>query len=131
MVFANPRHFGRRQNPETDPGCPLEKSEVAWALFQHKAAFALLFELRHRKKTLNWFAKRLGEDTDWLQRKLRGHAPADLGEILNWALLLGVQLLPPIDDVEDLRVKPRAGSSRVKGIVGSQASSVGSDTVKR
>lgn len=98
-------------------------------MFQHKAAFAVIFELRHRKKTLNWFAKRLGEDPDWLQRKLRGHAPADLGEILGWALLLGVQILPPIDDIGDIQIKPRAGSPRAKGIVGFQASSVGSDTV--
>jgi len=107
MVFANPRHFGRRQDPETDPGCRLAKSEVAWALFQHRAAFAVTLELRHRKKTLNWLAKRLDENPDWLQRKLRGHAPADLGEILGWALLLGVHVLPPIDDIEDLRIARR------------------------
>lgn len=43
-------------------------------------------------------------DPSWLLRKMRGHAPADLGEILEWGLVLGVHVLPVVDEVEDLDV---------------------------
>ena len=108
MVFANPRHFGRRKCPETNPKCSLAKGEIAWALFQHRAAYAVTLEVKHLNKTVPWLAKQLGENADWLLRKLRGHAPADLGEILQWALVLGVHVLPPIDDVDQIRIAGRA-----------------------
>jgi hypothetical protein len=44
------------------------------------------------------FAARLDVNELWLKRKLRGHVPADLAEILSWALVLGVHVLPVIDD---------------------------------
>ncbi len=104
MVFANPRHFGRRSNPETNPKSSLAKGEIAWALFQHRASYAVTLELKHLGKTVPWLAKRLGENADWLLRKLRGHAPADLGEILQWALALGVHILPTVDELDDLTI---------------------------
>jgi hypothetical protein len=61
-------------------------------------------ELKHLGKTVPWLAKRLGENADWLLRKLRGHAPADLGEILQWTLALGVHILPTVDELDDLTI---------------------------
>ena len=97
-VFFNVRDFGRSADPPVNPECLLSDSEVAWALFQHKASFAVLLELRHLKESLSSFATRLGVNELWLKRKLRGHVPADLGEVLSWALVLGVHVLPVIDD---------------------------------
>lgn len=102
MVFANPRHFGRRRNAPTDPTCGLSDAEVAWALFQHLAATSVVEELNYLGRDYRWFAKRLGVNAAWLLRKLRGHVPADLGEILTWGLVLGVHVLPAIDDPETL-----------------------------
>ena len=97
-VFLNVRDFGRSKDPPVNPDCLLSESEVAWALFQHKAALAVLLELRHLGESLPSFSTRLGVNELWLKRKLRGHVPADLGEVLSWALVLGVHVLPVIDD---------------------------------
>lgn len=101
-VFINVRDFGRSKDPPVNPGCLLHDSEVAWALFQHKAALAVLLELRHLGESLSSFATRLDVNELWLKRKLRGHVPADLGEVLSWALVLGVHVLPVINDSQDL-----------------------------
>jgi hypothetical protein len=58
--------------------------------------------LKHFKKDHLWLAKKIGADLGWLLRKLRGHAPADLGEILEWGWVLGVHVLPVVNEVEDL-----------------------------
>ncbi len=101
-VFLNVRDFGRSADPPVNPDCLLTESEVAWALFQHKASFAVLLELRHLGESLSSFAARLDVNELWLKRKLRGHVPADLAEILSWALVLGVHVLPVINDSDDL-----------------------------
>ena len=101
-MFLNVRDFGRSADPPVNPDCLLNESEVAWALFQHKAAFAVLLELRHLNESLPSFAARLDVNELWLKRKLRGHVPADLGEVLSWALVLGVHVLPVINDSDDL-----------------------------
>ena len=51
-MFLNVRDFGRSADPPINPDCLLSESEVAWALFQHKAAFAVLLELRHLGESL-------------------------------------------------------------------------------
>lgn len=43
-------------------------------------------------------------DSGFLLRKLHGHFPVDLGEILEWGPVLGVHVLPAIDQVEDLEL---------------------------
>ena len=97
-VFLNVRDFSRLADPPVNPDCLLYESEVAWALFQRKVSFAVLLELRHLGESMFSFAARLGVNELWLKRKLRGHVPADLGEVLSWALVLGVHVLPVIDD---------------------------------
>jgi hypothetical protein len=60
-------------------------------------ATIVLRELRRRDQRLSDFARQLDEDYDWLIRKLYGRVPADLGEMFEWALCVGVQVLPVID----------------------------------
>jgi len=103
-IFVNPRHFGRRRSAPAAKVSSLSRAEFAWAVFQHLAAVSVLEELRHLKKDHVWLAKKTGADSGWLLRKLRGHVPADLGEILEWGLVLGVHVLPAIDRVEDLEL---------------------------
>jgi hypothetical protein len=99
---VNPRHFGRRRAAPAAKNSGLTRSESAWAVFQHRAAVSVCEELRHLERDHVWLAKKIGMDSGWLQRKLRGHAPADLGEILEWGLILGVHVLPVVDEVGDL-----------------------------
>ena len=98
----NPRHFGRRREaPAAKVSC-LTRAEHTWAVFQHRAAVSVFEELQHQGRDHVWLAKKTGADPGWLLRKLRGHAPADLGEILEWGLVLGVHVLPVVDEVGDL-----------------------------
>lgn len=101
-IFVNPRHFGRRREAPAAKVSGLTRAEHAWAVFQHRAAVSVCEELDHLDKDHVWLAKKTGADAGWLLRKLRGHAPADLGEILEWGLILGVHVLPVIDEVGDL-----------------------------
>ena len=64
----------------------------------------VLLELRHLEESLSSFATRLDVNELWLKRKLRGHVPADLGEVLSKALVIGVHVLPAIDDLEVLKI---------------------------
>jgi hypothetical protein len=41
----------------------------------------------------------------WLRRKLYGQTPADLGDVMEWSLLIGVDVLPVFDDSSELRIK--------------------------
>ena len=75
---------------------------MAWAWYQHQAALAVRAELKARGIPLSFLAIRVNEDEAWLERKLRGQAPADLGEMFEWALRLGVNILPLVQDRTDL-----------------------------
>jgi hypothetical protein len=99
---VHPRHFGRRRDAPAAKNSGLTRAESAWAVFQHRAAVSVCEELKHLGKDHLWLAKKTGVDPGWLLRKLRGHAPADLGEILEWGLILGVHVLPVVDEVGDL-----------------------------
>jgi hypothetical protein len=78
------------------------EGEMAWAWYQHQAALAVRAELKARGIPLSFLAIRVNEDESWLERKLRGQAPADLGEMFEWALRLGVNILPLVQDGTDL-----------------------------
>lgn len=104
-VCANPRHFGRRKNPRWADPNPLDETQTAWAIYQHRAAFAALESLKASGQTVEWLAGSLGEDVAWLRRKLYGQTPADLGDVMEWSLLIGVDVLPVFDDSSELRIK--------------------------
>ncbi len=103
-IFLRSRDFGRLKDPEVDVGCSLSQSEAAWALFQHKAAYSVLQELGHLDESLSHLSSLLAVKESWLTRKLRGHTPADPGDVLSWALVLGVHVLPVIDDLAVLKI---------------------------
>ena len=62
------------------------------AICPHRAARAVLEELRSAGETITDLAGRLGEDPAWLQRKLHGQTPADLGDVMAWLASLANQL---------------------------------------
>lgn len=102
-VCANPRHYARVEKPSWAVSSGLSPSEVAWAVFQHRAAFAVLESLKASGLSLEWLASGLREDVAWLRRKLYGQTPADLGDVMGWALLIGVDVLPVFDDSSELK----------------------------
>jgi hypothetical protein len=97
-ICAKPRHFGRIDRPVWADPCPLERTEAAWAIFQHRAAYAVHLELKANNETVPDLAGRIGEDAAWLARKLHGQTPVDLGDVMGWALAMGVHILPVFDE---------------------------------
>lgn len=78
------------------------EGEIAWAWFQHQTALAVRAELKARGIPLSFLAVGVEENEAWLERKLRGQAPADLGEMFEWSLRLGLHILPLVQDRSDL-----------------------------
>jgi hypothetical protein len=106
-LFANPRDFGRsRFGAWADP-VTLTPAEVAWAVFQHRAALVVTQTLAGKGESIAELAEDLGEDPEWLAKKIYGQAPADLGDITAWALKLGVDVLPVFDTLAELQAPPR------------------------
>lgn len=64
----------------------------------------VLKELRRQDLGINDLARRLDADHDWLIRKLHGRVPADLGEMFEWALVLGIAVRPTFDEAGDVRL---------------------------
>jgi hypothetical protein len=103
-VFANPRHFGRTLHGQWAKPNPLNPTETAWAIFQHRAAHTALTTLQQNNQTIDTFATTLGQDLAWLKRNLYGQTPADLGDMIAWAFHLGVDVLPVFDNLSELRL---------------------------
>ena len=105
--LQRPDLFGDRgQNDplawEPAPDDPTGKGELAAAYFQHLVAFQLKRALEERGDTVEGFADKLGVAAETLRRKLRGEDRASLEDILTWALEYGIDLLPVIENREDL-----------------------------
>lgn len=54
------------------------------------------------EETIADLATNIGADPAWLQRKLYGQAPADLSDVMEWALHFGVHVLPVFDSRAEL-----------------------------
>lgn len=93
-LFVRSRDFGRASHPVFAEDSGLTPGERAWALFQHNTASAVLSELRKRRWPISHLSKELGENYDWLCRKLYGRVPADLGEMFEWTLYLDLLAKP-------------------------------------
>jgi len=102
QIFANPRHFGRERYAQSLATASIGTPERAWAWYQHCVALAVREELTARSMSVAEFAIAINADEAWLTRKLHGQAPADLGELFEWALYLGVQILPEVNSAADL-----------------------------
>jgi hypothetical protein len=94
-LFARPRDFGRISSAQPLRRTSLSPGERVWALFQHDVACAVIFELSKRKWDIARLAKKLGRSEDWLKRLLYGRAPANLAEMAEWAMALGIDLPLP------------------------------------
>jgi len=101
-VVTNPRHFGRSSGAVAVRVEGWSEGEIAWAWFQHQTALAVRAELKARGIPLSFLAVGVEENEAWLERKLRGQAPADLGEMFEWSLRLGLHILPLVQDRSDL-----------------------------
>ncbi len=93
-VVANPRHFGRLEHPELRPDSGMAPVERARALLQHRAAFVALQALSVAGMSVDDLAAAVGEQPDWLVRKLHGQVPAGVEDFVAWAAVLGVDVWP-------------------------------------
>lgn len=112
MICARAREFGRVWLPEWRFDHVLSADEVAWAYVQHRAAFEVRAALGGNAKSgvapgsIEALATILGEAPSWLRRKLTGQVPADVGDLLGWARVLGPQVWPLVEGPEDLEPEP-------------------------
>lgn len=99
------RQFGRQQPALwMDPPAELEeRHRMMEAYYQHQAAYAVrqYIEL-HPELDVDQFASQVGLEPAALRRKLRGASVVKLREILAWADAAGVDVLPPINNSEQL-----------------------------
>ena len=102
-MCANPRNFGRHKQPEPADPNPLDAAQTAWAIFQHRASYAVIEELNAAEHTIEHLAEQLDLDPAWLQRKLYGQTPATLGDIMTWTLHYGIHILPTFDNGGELK----------------------------
>lgn len=97
LAVSNPRHFGRVEQPEWAVPCPLGARDRTWAVLQHRAAFVVHTAFASGLLSLDDLAWEVGEAPGWLRRKLTGQVPADVGDLVAWALVLGVDVWPVLE----------------------------------
>lgn len=93
-VVANPRDFGRVERPKWAARSPLRGTERTWAVLQHRAVFVARQALADAGMGLDDLALDVGESPNWLRRKFTGRTPANVGDFLSWAAVLGVDVWP-------------------------------------
>lgn len=86
----------------TEPENLAEQGELAAAYFQHLVVYQLKRALEDRGETVEDLVRRLGVTAETLRRKFRGEDRASLEEMLSWAIEYGIDLLPVIEDRDDL-----------------------------
>ena len=99
-LVVDPRHFGRVEHPELRPDSGLAPLERTWALLQHRAAFVAFQALSEAQMSVDELAAAVGQRPDWVVRKLHGHAPADVGDFVAWASVLGVDVWPVLESAD-------------------------------
>ncbi len=93
-IFARRRDFGRVADAVPEPPYYLDIEYLAWAYYQHQVALIVLSVIEgntDRTSAQDELAARLGEDRDWLMRKLYGRATASLVEMIKWLIRLGYE----------------------------------------
>jgi len=99
-IFIRRRNFGRTAWGTLNSGEGLDEGLFAAAYFQHQAAFAVRDYLDHQADShlaLEELAHSLGENRDWLVRKLHGQATASLAEMSAWLIAVNYEA-PLLDD---------------------------------
>ena len=103
--MERPDWFGRRDDskwesiPDNDP---VGRAQLAASYFQHKASLEAQKIADEQQMPLAVFAGSIGMLPATLRRKLNGDVPARVEEILAWALLLGLEVLPAPSSTEEL-----------------------------
>ncbi len=93
-LVANPRDFGRVEHPKLAARPGLSRTERAWAMLQHRAVFVAREALATAGMGLDDLAVEVGESPNWLRRKFTGRTPANVGDLIGWASVLGVDVWP-------------------------------------
>jgi hypothetical protein len=97
--MQDPRDFGRPRSQPVwlrDAG---STAHLAAAYLQHRLAQGAVAELESggNDHTLESLAAHVGESVDYVRSKLYGHAPISLKDLMAWAELLGVHIIPILD----------------------------------
>lgn len=100
LAVSNPRQFGRIEHPAWALDSGLTEIELAWARLQHRAAYVAGLALKEQGMTLDDLAARAGESPSWVRRKLTGQVPADIGDLVLWAKVLGVDVWPVLGETD-------------------------------
>ena len=93
-IFENPRDFGRNAWATIAVADGLDDVDRGWAVVQHRTACLVTRDLVDRDIPIEELAEDLGENVDWLRRKLYGRVPADVGDLLGWLYFVQA-VLPP------------------------------------
>jgi hypothetical protein len=97
----NPRHFGRVEHPEWSDDAQMTQVERLWAVTQHRASYVVHVALAESGRTIADLAREVGESESWARRKLTGQVPADVGDLLGWSIVCGVDVWPVLDSVAE------------------------------
>lgn len=107
--LVKPDQFGRREHALWVP-VPDDRAEpfrMAAAFFQHRVAFRVREAIDlDPDMTVERFAVLVELTPATLKRKLYGAAPARLEEVLAWAEVAGVDVLPVIQERDQLYPRP-------------------------
>ncbi len=106
--LERPDWFGRRLDGKwkTVQHDSVEWSYLAAAYYQHLASHEAQRIADEQRLTLDDLADALHTSRSTLRRKFNGESPARLDEILAWAKLLGIEVLPEPSDTDDLAPGP-------------------------
>jgi hypothetical protein len=91
-AFQRSRDFGRNSVAQPVSTPHLSAGERSWALFQHDVACSVRSSISRSGLGVADFAEMLGENTEWLTRKINGRVPADLAEMLDWLSATGAEV---------------------------------------
>ena len=106
-ICTRPRDFGRVWEPDWNLAHELDSDQAAWAYAQHQAAYEARAAMqwnpltRPDPQTIDSLAAELDEAPSYLRRKLTGQVPADVGDLLGWARVLGPQVWPLVEGPDD------------------------------
>lgn len=103
-LLIYPGEFGRNLDAVWDAGKvkTTRRELVAAGYFQHVAACLVYAKGKPEEKRVEKLAARVGVNADTFRRKLYGESPARFDELLAWAYVFGVDVLPSISSMSDV-----------------------------
>ncbi len=112
QFLERPELFGRREDAVWDPVAMAKEARavVAASYFQHVAACTVVAKAQHAGDSVVKIAGKLDVVEGTLRRKPYGESPARLDDLIGWALVYGVDVLPPVESTDDLFPRCRSPS---------------------